>query len=132
LSISALQTQFNAASVDNDQPTVALATRANYNRYYALLQPQQRFMDSDTAKGGFSSLMFNGVPLIADSHCPANHVFFLNENYLYLFAHKDEDMRFEPFVKPMNQNIRVGKVYWMGAIGSSNNRLHAKLSALTA
>ena len=132
LSISALQTQFNAASVDNDLPTVAMATRANYNRYYALLQPQQRFMDSESAKGGFSSLMFNGIPLLADSKCPANHVFFLNENYLHLFVHKDEDMRFEPFQKPLAQNLKTAKVFWMGALGSSNNRLHAKLSALTA
>ena len=32
LSLSALQTQFNAASVDNDVPSVIMATRANYNR----------------------------------------------------------------------------------------------------
>lgn len=131
-SISALQTQFNACSVDSDQPTVIMATRANYNRYYGALQPQQRFMDSETAKGGFSSLMFNGVPFIADSHCPANHIFLLNEKYLHLFVHKDEDMRFEPFQKPINQNVRVAKVFWMGAIGSSNNRLHGKLSAVAA
>lgn len=131
-SIAAVQTQFNAASVDNDQPTVILATRANYNRYYGQLQPQQRFMDSDTAKGGFSSLMFNGVPFIADSHCPANHIFILNENYLHMFVHKDEDMRFEPFIKPINQNVKIGKIFWMGAIGSSNNRLQAKLSAVAA
>ena len=96
-SISALQTQFNAASIDSDGPSVIMATRANYNRYYAQLQPQQRFMDSESAKGGFASLMFNGIPFIADSHCPANHIFGLNENYLHLFVHKDEDMRFEPF-----------------------------------
>lgn len=131
-SIAALQTQFNACSVDNDQPTVILATRANYNRYYAALQPQQRFMDSESAKGGFSSLMFNGVPFLSDSHCPANHIFLINENYLHLFVHKDEDMRFEPFQKPINQNVKVAKVFWMGAFGSSNNRLHGKLSALTA
>lgn len=131
-SISALQTQFNAASVDSDQPSVILATRANYNRYYAALQPQQRFMDSETAKGGFSSLMFNGVPFIADSHCPANHIFLLNEKCLHLFVHKDEDMRFEAFQKPINQNVKVAKIYWMGALGSSNNRLHAKLSAVAA
>ena len=132
LSISALQTGFNLASIDSEGPTVGMATRANYNRYYALLQPQQRFMDSETAKGGFSSLMFNGIPFIADSKCPANHVFFLNENYLHLFAHKDEDMRFEPFQKPINQNVRVAKVFWMGALGSSNNRLHAMFTALAA
>lgn len=131
-SISALQTQYNACSVDNDTPTVIMATRANYNRYYAQLQPQQRFMDSETAKAGFSSLMFNGSPFIADSHCPSNHIFILNENYLHLFAHKDEDMRFEPFQKPISQNIKVAKIYWMGAFGSSNNRLHGKLSAVAA
>lgn len=101
LSIAALQTVFNLCSIDSDGPTVAMATRANYNRYYALLQPQQRFMDAESAKGGFSSLMFNGIPFISDSHCPANHVFMVNENYLHLFAHKDEDMRFEPFQKPI-------------------------------
>ena len=132
LSIPAMQTSFNNASVDSDSPTVAMATRVNLNRYYNLLQPQQRFMDSDTAKGGFQNLMFNGIPLISDSHCPANHLFFLNENYLHLFVHKDEDMRFEPFMKPINQNIKVAKIFSAMALGSSNNRLHAVLTAITA
>jgi hypothetical protein len=131
-SIAALQAQYNACSVDNDAPTVIIGTRANYNRYYGALQPQQRFQDSESAKGGFSSLMFNGTPFLSDSHCPSNHIFLLNEKYLSLFAHKDEDFRMEPFVKPINQNVRSGKIYWMGALGSSNNRLHGKLSAVAA
>lgn len=132
LSIATMQTIHNACSVDNDQPTVVMGTRANYNRYYGLLQPQQRFMDSETGKGGFSSLMFNGIPFIADSHCPANNVIFLNENYLHLFVHKDEDMRFDAFIKPNNQNLRTAKIYWMGALGSSNNRLHGRMTAVAA
>jgi hypothetical protein len=131
-SLGALQTQYNACSIDNDAPTVIMATRANYNRFYATLQPQQRFMDSESAKAGFSSLMFNGTPFLADSHCPANHIFLLNENYLHLWAHSQEDMRFEPFQKPISQNIKVAKVFWMGSFGSSNNRLHGKLSAIAA
>lgn len=131
-SISALQTQFNACSIDSDQPTVIIGTRANYNRYYQTLQPQQRFLDTESAKGGFSSLMFNSVPFLSDSHCPASHIFILNENYLHLFAHKDEDMRFAPFIQPINQNVKVAKIYWMGGFGSSNNRLHGKLSAVAA
>jgi hypothetical protein len=132
LSMSALQTQFNAASIENDSPSVGIATRAVYNNYYALLQPQQRFVDSETAKGGFQNLMFNGIPVIVDAHQAASHLMFLNEKYLHLFIHKDEDFRFEDFVKPVNQNVKVGKVYFMGALGSSNNRMHALLSALTA
>ena len=132
LTLASMQTLYNSATVDSDHPTVGAATRSIYNSYYALLQPQQRFVDAEVAKGGFTSLMFNGIPIIADSKCPASHLFLLNEDYLHLFAHKDEDMRFEAFQKPINQNVKVAKVYWFGAFGSSNNRLHAKMSAVTA
>lgn len=131
-SIAALQTQFNAASVDNEVPSVIVATRANYNRYYAQLQPMQRFQDSDSAKGGFQSLMFNGVPFLADSHCPADHIIGINESNLFLAVHKDEDMRFSGFQRPENQNQKVGMIFWMGALCSSNNRLHFRMSAVAA
>jgi hypothetical protein len=130
--MSALQTQYNSAAIGNDAPTVGYCTRSIYNFYYNLLQPQQRFMSSDVAKGGFSSLMFNGVPIIVDSHAPANHLSFINESYMSLVVHKNEDFRFEPFVKPTNQNLRVAKVYWAGNLVSSNNRMHALLSGLTS
>lgn len=132
LTIAALNSQFTACSVDSDVPTVIMATRANYDRLYVLLQANQRFVDADTARGGFMSLMFNGVPVIPDSKVPANHMFLLNEKYLHLYMHKDEDFRFEPFMKPINQNVKVAKIFSALAFGSSNNRLHGKLSALTA
>jgi hypothetical protein len=132
LTIAAMQTLFNSCTVDNDHPSVITTTRAIYNLYYALLHPQQRFTDAETAKGGFQNLMFNGAPVIADSKCPSGHMFFLNESYLHLYVHKDENFRFEAFQKPINQNIKVAKIFWAGAFGSSNNRLHGKLSAITA
>lgn len=132
LTISAMQARFNAASVNNDKPSVIMTTRTLYNSYYALLQPQQRFQDSDMAKGGFQSLMFNSAPVLPDSYCTASSMHFLNEDYIHLFVHKDEDMRFEPFQKPINQNVKVGKVYWFGALGFSNLRLLAALTAVTS
>ena len=132
LTLGALQTVFNNASINQESPTVIMATRANYNRYYALLQPQQRFMDKETASGGFSSLMFNGIPFIVGSKVPSNNIMLINENYFHIYVHSEEDMRFEPFQKPTNQNVKTAKIYWMGSIGSSNNRMHGKLSAITA
>lgn len=132
LSLSALQTQWNLATIGSWSPTVAVTTRSIFNSYYALLQPQQRFQDSTSAEGGFQSLMFNGLPVLPDSHAPTSNFFFLNEDYMHLFAHKEEDMRFEPFAKPVNQNVKIAKIYWMGAYGTSNARLQAALTALTA
>lgn len=130
--IAAMQAIDNNCSIGNDGPSVITTTRTLYNSYYALLQPQQRFQDTETAKGGFTSLMFNGKPVIVDNDCPANHMFFLNEKYLHLFYHPDEDMRFEPFQKPINQNVKVAHIYWMGAFGTSNARMQGLANALTA
>ncbi len=132
LTISAMQTQFSNARIGSDRPTVIVCTSAVFDIYYNLLQPQQRFADKDTAAGWFMNLMFNGVPVLEDSHCPSGDMYMLNENYLHLFYHKDENFRFEPFQKPVNQNVKLAKIYWAGALGSSNNRMHAVLNAITA
>lgn len=132
LTLAALQTQYNALSINNEGPSVIMATRANYNRYYALLQPQQRFVDSESAKGGFSSLMFNGTPFIAGSKVPSSHIFMLNEKYLHLWYHPQENFRLEPWAKPLNQNVKLAKIYWAGAFGTSNARMQGKFTAIAA
>jgi hypothetical protein len=76
--------------------------------------------------------MFNGMPIVHDSHCTANNMFFLNLEHLKLFYHPNRNMKFEPFQKPINQQVKVSRMLWMGALGSSNNRLHGRLSGLTA
>lgn len=132
LSIAALQTQYNAAAIGDDQPTLVISARTPFNLYHSLLQPQQRFVDSESAKAGFSSLYFNGIPWLVDSKATASNVFILNEDYLKLFMHSKENFTFEKFQKPVNQNLKVAKIHAMGAFGSNNNRMHARLSAITA
>lgn len=132
LSIDALQSMYNTLSISGKTPSVIVATRANFNRYYALLQPQQRFTDSKTASGGFQNLLFNGTPYIAASKCPTNHVLMLNEEFLHLYYHPKENMRFEAFMKPTNQNVQLAKVYWAGNLGTSNARMQGKFTALAS
>ena len=132
LTISGLNSLYESAVVGEEKPTFGVTTRANYVRYYNTLQPMQRFTDSDTAKGGFQNLMFNGIPLVVDSHCPTSHLFFINEKHLWLCYHPERNFSAEPFLKPINQQVKTSRILWMGALGSSNNRLHAKASALAA
>lgn len=130
--ISAMNAVYQDATIDSEAPNYCVTTRALYNSYYALLQPAQRFMSDEVAKAGFQSLMFNGIPVVHDSHCPANHMFMLNLDHLCLFYHPKRDMKFEPFQKPINQQVKVSRILWMGALGSTNNRLHGALTALTS
>lgn len=132
LSMAAMDTVFSDATINGKSPTVGLATRANWNRYHALLTPQQRFTDGETAKGGFQNLMYRGVPMIMGPKVPTGDIIFLNEENLCLAVHPEEDFRFEPFAKPVDQNVKTAKIYWMGAFGTDQCRAHAGLTALTA
>lgn len=132
MTMSALNNVYENATEDTEKPSVIFSTKANYNRYYNLLQPQQRFMDSDTGKGGFQSLMFNSSPWIVDSHVPANSVYMLNEGHLWLYYHPQRNISAEPYQKPINQQAKISRILWMGAFGSSNNRYQGALTALTA
>lgn len=133
LSLPPMQTMYNRATINNKSPTVGMATRTLFNSYWGLLQPQQRFTDSDTAKGGFQNLMFNGMPIISGAKVSSSQpLLFLNEQTFALKVHKDEDMRFEPFQKPVNQNVKTAKIYWMGAFGFDQLRANGAFTALVA
>ena len=130
LTIKALQSGEGDVTIDSDRPTVHITTQDLFDDYYGTLQPQQRFADTDTARGGFKSLMFNGNPVIVDSHCDSSYWYMINENYVELVAHKDEDFRMEPFIKPTNQNVSTAKIYWTGAFTCSAPRQQKMFTAL--
>lgn len=133
LTIAALQSLWGSCTVDADHPNIITSLQSGFDKYYALLQPQQRFMDEGMAKGGFTSLMFNGAPWVVDSHVPSSaYVYMFNLDYLDLQVHKERDFKFEAFEKPLNQDVRVAKILWMGALTSSNNRMHGVMNAITA
>jgi hypothetical protein len=130
--LSALQTGYTLCCIDNMKPTLGVCTRAILNRLWGALQPQQRFTDSETASAGFSNIMFNQVPVVFDSYCPANHFFFLNEDNLGLHYHPERDIKMMPFADVVGNDVQVAQIYWMGAFASYNNRTHFKASALSA
>ena len=130
LSISAMESMYGDCTIGNDMPSVIVTTQDIFDDYFNLLQPQQRFQDSKTANAGFNNLLFRGTAVVVDNKCPANHMFMLNENYLSLVVHSKENFRFEPFQKPLNQNVSSAKVYFAGALTGSNCRMQGKMNAL--
>ena len=68
----------------------------------------------------------------SDAAATAGDLYMLNMDYLSLLPHKDENFRFDGFIKRDNQNAKTAKIFWMGVVASSNNRRHGKLDAITA
>jgi hypothetical protein len=132
LTLSAMQSIYGDCGEGTEYPDLIIGDQDMYDRYHALLTPQQRFASEDEAKGGFKSLLFNGAPVVVDASAPSGDMMFLNLDYLDLMPHKDENFRMEPFTKPINQNVKVAKIFWFGVMGISNVRRFGLLDAITA
>ena len=130
LSIGAMRTLMGRCTEDSDTPDMLVTTQSNYDIYYGLLQPQQRFASESMAKGGFTSIMFEGRPLVVDSHCPTGYLYFFNTDYTDLISHEDENMRFEPFRRPFRQAGRSAFIYWFGNLTGSNCRFQGAMTAI--
>lgn len=138
LTLAVLQTLFQAATEGARHPTIILTTKANYNRFWNLVQPQQRFptqpvgADEQLASAGFTNLLFNNVPVVEDSHAPANHMFGVNEIYTELVVHPGRDFYLGEFQRPVNQDAYVAPLFWMGNLVLKNPRRMFKATALAA
>lgn len=132
LSLGVIQGMYGDCTVGPSHPTIITTTQDIYDIYIGKLQPMQRYTDSDTASAGFQNVMYAGTPIVVDGQCPANHMFFINEEYIKFVVHKDADMAFQPFVRPTNQDVAVAHILWMGVLGINNCRMMGKLGAITA
>jgi hypothetical protein len=131
LTISAMESLFGSCTIGNVHPTLLVTTQAVWDDYFTLLQPQQRFMDSKLADAGWANISFRSVPMVVDNRCPSGYLFMLNEDYLKLFTHSKRDFKFEPFIKPVNQDIATSKIYWAGILACDNPRLQGVMTSLT-
>jgi hypothetical protein len=122
LSLPDMMDSFIAVSIYGSTPDLIVTNQDRFSDYWALVAAQERFMHKDVDGYGFGGLLFNTVPVVMDSHCNADEMYFLTSDYLHLVSHKKENMRLEPFMKPIDQNAAVAKIYWAGNLTCSDCR----------
>lgn len=132
LTIRKMRALMGLCTEDADTPNLLITTQAIYDEFYSLLEPQKRFASESMAKGGFTSILFEGRPLVVDSHCPAGYLYYLNTDYMKWNAHRREDMRFEPFRQPYRQAGRTAFIFWFGNLSGNNCRYQGAFTALEA
>lgn len=144
-SLGALQQSYGDATEGDDHPTVAVTSQTGFNRYWNLLTPTQRQGTDLMGEIGFQSLLFNGIPVVVDSHVPRylgandtdadadqDYWYFLNLNYLRIVAHQNAFFKFRPSPMPVNQWVHIGRYYFMGNVVCDAPRYQSKLTHLTA
>lgn len=100
ISLTKLDTLWNAVVSGSQKPTVGLTTEAVFAFYGQLLRPQERIVKSmgstknlDAGTGfagqgtnGMTGLDFNGTGIVGDEKCTSGALIFVNENYVDWYA----------------------------------------------
>ena len=135
-----IQTIFRNAykelSIGSDVPTMIVTNQVVFDAYESTLTDQKRFGASSTtlADAGFQNLLYRGIPVVVDQALDlyeasdddedaAHHMFFLNEKYMGYKHHSKRNFTWDGFEKPIDRDMRVGKILWMGALCFSSPRM---------
>ena len=122
----------------NDKADLIVADNNYYSLYVNSLQAIQRVTSAEEGAAGFASLKFYGGGTSADvvlgggigNQATANHMWFLNTNYIYFRPHTDRN--FTPIGgerQSVNQDAVVKLIGWAGNLTSSGPQFSGVLTA---
>ena len=105
-------------------PDLILADNNYYTFFENSLQQIQRITNTGEGKLGFEQLAYKSSAVVFDPNCPANHMYFLNTDYIK-FQHLNNPL----FTKgetqrPINQLYYITPVYLYGNLTISSARVH--------
>lgn len=138
LGLTAMQTMFGSCTEGGRHPTIIVTTQSVWNLYWALSTGGQSFPtqpgghDEQLAQNGFTNLLFNGVPVCVDSHVPTSQMYFLNEDYIYLYVNPRADFNMKEFREPVNQDAMTSLILWAGNVVLTNCARQGKLLGVTS
>lgn len=116
-----------------DKPDLIPAGNTAYRHYWGALQVQQRFMNPDMAKAGFTNLKFLNADVVLDGgvggSAPDAAMYFLNTDYCHWRPHKDANMVPLDDRFAINQAAMIKLIHWMGNFTLSNASLQGRLGA---
>lgn len=114
-----MNTMYLRCSRAGDHTDLILADNAYYKLYLESLQTIQRVTNEKMASAGFDNLRYMGADVVFDGgiggNCPANHMYFLNTNYIFFRPHADR--QFVPVGgerMSTNQDALVKLIFWAG------------------
>ena len=117
---------------ENDIPDFIVTTQAVHQYYEGVLQPQERFQNTDKADAGFMKLLFKSIPIVWDPKATSGVIYMLNTNHIELAVSSSRDFEPSKWIEPDNQDSRVCKLLWMGCLFSDARRYLGKMTTVSA
>ena len=112
-----------------DMPDLIVADNTYWRLYLESLQGIQRITNDKLAQAGFMNLKYMNSDVVFDSDggASANHMWFINSNYLFYRPHTDRDMIHLKDKTSVDQDALVAPIVWAGNMTLSNGALQGLL-----
>lgn len=123
---------YNNASEGSVTPQGIYVPWDVYSYYEAVLQPQERFTNTNLADGGFQQLAFKAAPVFPDSYATSGTAWFLNFDQLELVTLSGADFNMGDYVRVENQSARVAQIEFTGNWCLKGRKFNNKLTSITA
>jgi hypothetical protein len=126
---------FRQTKRGNDQPDFGIADNNYYGFYESYLSGLQQITDGMAKKqgSGAEELVYKNRRLVLgggrNGAIPANHVYWLNTDYIKLKEAKNRKLKMREAVKSLDQDAEVSLALWAGNLVLSNRFVHAVLKA---
>ncbi len=114
-----------AATQLSGKPNFIVTTRNLYTKLSSIANPMDRFFNTDTAKLGFDSIMFEGVPVYFDDDCTDKYMYMLNTNTLDFIIHTKNDFRFWGWHDSEGTDTKIARIYCHCALVCKEPRANA-------
>lgn len=117
---------------NTDKPDLIVADNNYWTHYLESLQAIQRITQVSVGEAGFSSLKYMSADVMLDGgfggDAPANHMYFLNCDYIYFRPHRDRNIAVQDGDRvPTNQDALVKMLFFAGNMTLANGSLQGVL-----
>ena len=132
-------------------PDLFMGDQVAWEQYWNSLQNQERYVITDArvvnVLGGADAIKFRNAAFIWDEVVPdvetnaevvdaigtvtVSNVHMLNSETFEWVVDSETDFITTPFVRPQDQDARVGQILWMGALGVNNRRKNGVLYGIS-
>lgn len=131
---AAMNTAYLNTSVGNVHPDLIIADNTYYGYYWASLQGNQRFTNSNLAAAGFENIRFMGADVIFDGGISggigSNRMFFLNTDFLFWRPHVNANfVPADPDRVSVNQLAMIKLIHVCGNMTASGCRYQGRIQA---
>ena len=129
--LAAMEEMMLRTTRNSDQPDLIIASADYYSLYKQAVVSIKRLTEGRAKIGDatFRAVEFEGVPVVFDAFCPAEHMYFLNTRYLKLRAHKDAYFALDEERLPVNQDAKVFPLIFQGNLTVNNRNLQGVITA---